>query len=120
MPSLNKVLLIGHLGGDPELRFTGEGKAVGNFSVATSYGRGDKKDTTWHRVIVWEKSAEFVKEYCHKGDAVFVEGRIQTRQYDDNEGVKRHVTEIVAFNVMKLAGDTKPTQKPDDDDDLPF
>jgi single-strand DNA-binding protein len=112
------------MGGDPEMRFTADGKAVANFSLATSYGKGDNKQTTWHRIIVWERSAEFVKEYCYKGNLIFVEGRIQTRQYDDKDGIKRHVTEIIASNVQKLIGENPlPTSRdaePDDQEDLPF
>ena len=120
MPSLNKVILIGYMGADPESKYTADGKAVANISVATSFGSKDNKKTEWHRIIMWEKTAEFIKEYCMKGDLVYVEGRIQYRSYDDKEGVKKYVTEIVASNVQKLGGTQAAKEEPPDQDELPF
>ena len=118
MPTLNKVMIMGHMGGDPEVRSTQDGKSVANISIATTFGTGDNKKTEWHKVIVWEKSAEFVKEYCRKGDLVFVDGRIQTRSYD-KDGQKVYVTEIVASNLLKLSGKSEGGAEKNTDD-CPF
>ena len=108
---VNKVFLIGNLGADPDLRYTPNGAAVASFSVATTEGRKDKdgnwKDhTEWHRVVTWNKLAETAGEYLKKGSQVYIEGRIQTRQWDDKEGVKRYTTEIVAQNLQILGRKT--------------
>lgn len=110
---INKVVLVGNLGADPETKFTTGGKAVAEISVATSFGSGDNAKTEWHKVICWEKTAEAVGKYLKKGRQVYVEGRLQTRTYDDKEGVKRYVTEIVANEVKFLGG--KPEAE-----DMPF
>lgn len=105
--SLNKAMIIGNLGGDPELRFTASQTPVASFNVATTDVRvnGDQKTeyTEWHRIVVWGKQAENCKKYLSKGSSVFVEGRIQTRSWDDKDGVKRYSTEIVAQNVRFLS-----------------
>lgn len=98
---MNSVHLVGHLGADPELRFTPAGKAVANIRVATNEG---KDQTEWHHVVCWEKTAELVGEFCRKGKLVGVQGRLQTREYTDKEGVKRWATEIVANRVEFLGG----------------
>ena len=108
---VNKVFLIGNLGADPDLRYTPNGAAVASFSVATTEGRKDKdgnwKDhTEWHRVVTWNKLAETAGEYLKKGSQVYIEGRIQTREWDDKEGVKRYTTEIVAQNLQILGRKT--------------
>ena len=107
--SLNKVMLIGNLGKDPELRFTPSGRAVARFSVATSDQwtdqQGQKQERTeWHNVVVWGKQAETCGQYLSKGRQVFIEGSVRSRQYDDKEGQKRYITEIVAQRVQFLGG----------------
>lgn len=107
MSSVNSVVLIGNMGGDPELKYTPSGKAVANFSLATSMGK--ESPTQWHRVTVWEKGAESVAKYTKKGSQVCVEGRIEYRKYDDKDGVTRYTTDIVANRVTFLGS------KPDAD-----
>jgi single-strand DNA-binding protein len=102
--SLNKAMLIGRLGKDPELRYTKSGSAVANFTMATdeSYkdSQGNKQEKTeWHSVVAWGKLAEFVQNYLKKGREVYVEGRIQTRDYTDKENIKRYKTEINARDI---------------------
>lgn len=109
MASLNKVMLIGNLGKDPEVRFTAGGQAVANFSIATTEnwkGKDGQKEekTEWHNIVVWGKLAELCREYLHKGRSVHVEGRLQTRSWDDKEGKKRYTTEVVAQNIIFLGG----------------
>jgi len=106
---VNKVILVGHLGGDPEVRYTASGSAVANFTLATSESFNDKtgerqERTEWHRIVAWGKIAELCGEYLHKGRQAYVEGRLQTRQWDDKEGNKRYTTEIVAQTVQFLGG----------------
>jgi single-strand DNA-binding protein len=107
MAGINKVILIGNLGKDPELRHTPQGQAVANFSLATSESWTDKngqkqEKTEWHKVVVWGKPAELVAKYLSKGRKAYVEGRLQTRAWDDKEGQKRYTTEIVATSVQFL------------------
>src|SRR5260370_5282219 len=106
---VNRVTLVGRLGRDTETKFTGAGQAVANFSIATDETYKDKtgarqKRTEWHRIVVWGKQAEIAQQYLHKGSLIFVEGRIQTRQWDDREGQKRTTMEIVANNFRMLGG----------------
>ena len=107
---LNKALIIGNLGSDPELRVTPSGQAVCNLSIATNRAwvnkQGEKQERTdWHRVVVWGKQAELCKEYLSKGRQVYIEGRMETRSFDDKDtGKKRYVTEIVAESVQFLGG----------------
>jgi single-strand DNA-binding protein len=142
--SLNKVMLIGNLGKDPELRFTPSGRAVARFSLATSEQwtdqQGQKQDRTeWHNVVVWGKQAETCGQYLSKGRQVFIEGSIRSRQYDDKEGQKRYITEVIAQRVQFLGGgrgdgagrgapagaagggseDAPPSPMPEDED-IPF
>jgi single-strand DNA-binding protein len=107
MASINKVILIGNLGRDPELRYTPGGMAVANLNLATSEAwtdkSGEKKERTeWHRVVVWGKQAEIVNNYLSKGRQVYVEGSLQTRSWDDKQGNKRYTTEIRAMRVLML------------------
>jgi single-strand DNA-binding protein len=107
--SVNKVILVGRLGRDPETRFTGGGQAVANFSVATDETYKDKngerqKRTEWHKIVVWGKQAEIAQQYLKKGSLIFVEGRIQSREWQDKEGQKRTSFEIVATNFRMLGG----------------
>jgi len=105
--SVNKVILIGRLGKDPEMRFTPSGKAVTNFTIATNEywmdQSGEKQERTeWHRIVTWGKLAENSAKLLAKGKHVYVEGRIQTRSWDDKDGNKRYTTEIVANNMQIL------------------
>ena len=133
--SVNKVIIVGHVGGDPEPRYTPSGTAVVNISVATNEVRRDSegnelKSTEWHRVVLWSKQAEFVGNYVKKGQLVYVEGRLQTRTWEDRNKIERRTTEIVADNITLLgpsrstdfpATDTPSiSEEPPDDDDIPF
>jgi single-strand DNA-binding protein len=109
MAGVNKVILIGNLGRDPELRYTASGTAVANFTLATSEnirtkdgGREDR--TEWHRIVAWARTAELCAQYLSKGRSVYIEGRLQTREWEDKEGQKRRTTEIVANTVQFLGG----------------
>ncbi len=133
MASVNKVILVGNLGRDPELRFTGNGNPVANFTIATSSSwtgkDGQKQERTeWHRIVVWGKQAEICGQYLVKGKQVFIEGSLQTRSWDDRDGNKRYTTEVRAMRVLMLG---KPEGKPQtepappadpdfSDDDIPF
>jgi single-strand DNA-binding protein len=107
--SVNKVILVGRLGRDPETRYTAGGQAVANFSVATDESYKDRngerqKRTEWHKIVVWGKQAEIAQQYLKKGSLVFIEGRIQSREWQDKEGQKRTSFEIVANNFRMLGG----------------
>jgi single-strand DNA-binding protein len=107
MASVNKVILLGNLGRDPEVRFTQGGTPVANFTMATtdrwSDPSGEKKEKTeWHRIVVWGKQAEIAGEYLRKGRPVFVEGSLQTREWTDREGNKRYTTEVRAQRLQLL------------------
>ncbi len=112
MAGVNKVILIGNLGRDPEVRYTPSGQAVANFTVATNEAWTDKSGqkqerTEWHRVVVWGKTAENCGEYLSKGRQVYIEGRLQTREWTNKEGAKQYTTEVVANpvgGVVFLAG----------------
>ncbi len=104
--SLNKVILIGHVGKDPELRYTQSGAPVASFSVATNEtwttdGQKNEK-TEWHRIVAWRRLAEICGEYLTKGKLVYIEGRLQTREWEDKEGNKRWTTEITARDMQML------------------
>ena len=137
--SLNKVILIGNLGQDPEARFTPQGTAVTSLSVATNESwkdqSGEKQDRTeWHRVVMYGRMAETASEYMKKGQMVYVEGRLHTREWEDKNQIKRRTTEISCDNFTMLgkrsdntgsdrvAPDAAPNPKSDSssDDDLPF
>ena len=106
---LNKVMLIGRLGADPEIRYTADSKAIANANVATTDSWRDKvsgeqqERTEWHRVVFFNRLAEIVEQYLHKGSQVYIEGRLQTRKWQDREGNDRYTTEIVA-NDMQMLG----------------
>jgi single-strand DNA-binding protein len=107
--SVNKAILVGNLGKDPEVRFTGSGKAVCKFPIATSTTWNDaegarQERTEWHNIIVWGKQGETCGKFLSKGRQVFVEGEIRSRSYDDKDGNKRYITEIVAQSVRFLGG----------------
>ncbi len=104
---VNKVILVGNLGANPEMRFTQGGQAVANLRLATTERWTDRngqkqEQTEWHRVVVWGKQAEICGQYLTKGRQIYVEGRIRTRQWQDQQGQKRYTTEIVAQNVQML------------------
>lgn len=105
--TLNKVMIIGHVGKDPEMRYTPNGTAVASFSVATNWRRRSpegetKEETEWFNVVAWNRQAEFASQYIQKGRLVYVEGRLQTRSWEGQDGQKRYRTEIVANNLQLL------------------
>ena len=140
--SVNIAIVVGNLGKDPEVRFTQSGRAVANFSVATSESwtgqdGNPQERTEWHNIVVWGKQAESCGQYLSKGRQVFVQGRIQNRSYEDKTGNTRYITEIIAQRVQFLggAGGARASQEPQDqgfgdpspslqspsiDDDIPF
>ena len=140
--TVNKVILIGRLGRDPEIRYTPSGQAMAKFSLATDENRKDRDgnwqtETTWHNVVLWAQSAERAGENLKKGHLVFVEGRIRNRSWDDPEsGQKKYMTEIIGDRYKSLetrgaseqsagydeSSSSQPTQsqQPQEDDDLPF
>jgi len=141
MASLNKVILIGNLGRDPEVRYTTGGSPVANFTMATTEqwndaSTGEKKERTeWHRIVVWGKQAEIAGEYLRKGKQIYVEGSLQTREWTDRDGNKRYTTEVKAqrFLMLGRAGDSPArVQEPQEagavadpgggyaEDDIPF
>ncbi len=100
---VNKVILVGHLGRDPEVRTTQSGMTVANFTLATTEKFKNEEKTEWHRIVTFGKLAEICGQYLTKGKLVFIEGRLQTKDWEDKEGVKRSTTEVVA-NEMKMLG----------------
>ena len=139
MAGVNKVILIGHLGADPEIRYTADGTAVATFRLATTRRwtnkEGERVDQTeWHRIVAWRRLGEICAQYLSKGKQVYIEGRLQTRSWEDRDGNKRWTTEIIAENMQMLgkAGDVMdvPSEAPaaqedlvDEtplDDDIPF
>jgi single-strand DNA-binding protein len=139
MASVNKAILIGNLGKDPEARVTPGGQAVTSFSLATTDKYKDKSGiqqsrTEWHNIVCWNRLAEIARDYLKKGNPVYIEGNIRYRSYDDKEGIKRYRTEIFAQRLQLLGGrpsgggevvppDSSEIPEPQtsvDDDDLPF
>ena len=125
MSSLNKAALIGHLGRDPETRHLDSGTVVCNFSIATNEKYGDSESTSWHRIVAFGKLAEICQKYLTKGKAIYIEGRIQYREWEDKDGNKRTTTEIVARDMVMLGGGDPRPQQPAasmdiKDDDIPF
>ncbi len=144
MAGINKAILIGNLGRDPELRYTQNGQAVANFTLATTESWTDKASgqkqerTEWHRIVAWGRTGELCAQYLAKGRTVYIEGRIQTREWEDKEGQKRWTTEVNAQTVQFLGGprgadddaDAESTPAdtsappastaPSPDDDIPF
>jgi len=133
--SLNKVLLIGHLGKDPEVSYTASGVAVAKYSIATNERWKDQDGNTqerteWHNIVAWRKLAEICGQYLKKGSKVYLEGRLQTRSWDDkNTGVKRYTTEIIADDLIMLdskggsmedTGRTAEEPATPEKEDLPF
>ena len=140
MAGVNRVIVIGRLGRDPEVRYTTNGAAVANFPVATSdewkdKETGEKRERTeWHRIVAWRRLGEICGEYLRKGSQVFIEGKVQTRAWEDKDGNKRYTTEIIAQNMQMLdsagrqaqgesADDRFPEDEPlpgTEDDEIPF
>ena len=138
MASINKVILIGNLGRDPEVRFTQGGAAIANLNLATNEVWNDRNGqrqerTEWHRVVVFGKQAEIAREYLTKGRQIYVEGSLQTRQWEDKEGQKRYTTEVRCQRFVMLGGrgeaaagggTTAEAELPEDstytDEDIPF
>lgn len=126
MAGVNKVFLVGALGADPEMKYTNSGTPICNFRIATSERYKDrdgnqKEKTEWHRVVAWSKLAEICGQYLAKGRQVYVEGSLSTRSWDDQDGNKRYMTEIVAREVQFLGGNAG--QRSDNapvDDSIPF
>lgn len=120
--SINKVMLFGRLGQDPELKYTPAGAPVCNFSVATSESWTDKngqkqEKTEWHRIVVWGKLAELCNQYLAKGRQAIIEGKLQTRSWDDKDGNKRYVTEILANSVQFVGGEPRGSNNNSDASD---
>jgi len=126
MSGVNKVILLGRLGKDPESSATGTGTAISNFTIATSETYKDKEGvkqekTEWHKIVVFGKLAEICNEYLHTGKQVYLEGKIQTRSWEDKEGNKRYTTEIVCFQMQMLGNrEDSGDAKPEGEDDLPY
>ncbi len=113
--SLNKVMLIGNVGKDPDVNFTGSGIPVAQFRLATTESRKDKEGqyqehTEWHTIIAWRGLAEIIQRLVHRGSRVYIEGRLQTRIFEDQSGVKKYFTEVVADNMLLLDG-RRPDEK---------
>lgn len=142
---VNKVILVGNLGNDPEVRFMTNGKAVANISIATSESwkdqQGQKQEKTeWHRLTMYDKLAEIIGEYVKKGDKIYIEGKLQTRKWQNKDGVDMYTTEVVCDQMQMLGGNGNPQPQqnkpapqqnsnpapqnkqvePDFDDDIPF
>ena len=126
--NVNKVMLVGRVGSDPDIKDVRGDLKICNISLATSSGYGDKESTDWHRVTFFGKTAETVKEYVVKGQEIYVEGRIQYRKYTDKQGVEKYSTDIIA-NQMQLGQKAKgsapassytPATPPKEDGDIPF
>lgn len=125
MAGVNKVILIGRLGKDPDVRYTPSGQAVANFTMATSENwtgkDGQKQERTeWHRIVVWGRLAELCKDYLKKGRQVYIDGKLQTRSWDDKEGKKMYTTEIVANTVQFLGSNQDKTTGVTDNDGVEY
>lgn len=136
MASVNRVILIGNLGKDPDLRYTPSGQPVATFPIATSEKWKDKdgqlqQKTNWHNIVAWGRQAEICKEYLKKGSPIYIEGRIQSRSYDDKDGNRRYITEIITTRIQMLgrkgeepSAEQLPEQETETEgiegDDIPF
>jgi len=124
MASVNKVIMVGNLGRDPEVRYLPSGDAIANIAVATSFKSKDKntgeqkEHTEWHRISFFGRLAEIVGQYLKKGSSIYVEGRLQTRKYTDKDGVEKYATDIIA-ETMQMLGTANGTQHADDDEGQP-
>ncbi len=118
MASINKAIILGNLGADPEVRYTQTNTAIANFNVATTERYRDsngemKENTEWHRIVAWGRLAEIAQQYLRKGSPVFIEGTIQTRQWEDKDGQKRYTTEIKALTLQLLGSKSSETTMDD-------
>ena len=132
MAGINKVILIGHLGADPELRYTPNGTPVANFRIATTERwtnkQGERTESTeWHRIVAWGKLGEFCGQYLNKGKQIYIEGRLRTRSWEDRDGKKQWTTEIIAQRLQLLGKPEKPSEEevpvPEEapfEEDIPF
>ena len=130
MASLNKVMLIGNLGQDPEVNYTAAGQTVARFTIATTERfknkAGEQEDRTeWHKIVAWGKLAEIVRDYVEKGKSVYIEGKLQTRKWQSNSGVEKYTTEIIADKLQMLSParqqqSSSTYEPPVEDDDVPF
>ncbi len=131
MAGVNKVILVGNLGKDPEVRYLDSGVAVANFSLATTENYKNKEgervsQTEWHNIVLWRGLAEVAEKYLKKGSSVYIEGKIRTRKWEDKEGNNRYSTEILGDNMTMLGSKPASEEKdkndshPDLEDDLPF
>ncbi len=138
MAGINKVILIGNLGADPDVRYTPSGKAVANFRIATSEqwtnkDGGKEERTEWHKIVAWGRLGEICGEYLRKGKQVYIEGRLQTKMWEDRDGNKRYTTEVVAqgMQMLGVAGKAGKTESTDErfpmeepvtvpEDEIPF
>jgi len=133
MAGVNKVILVGNLGQDPEVRYLDSGVAVANFSLATTENYKNKQgervsQTEWHNIVLWRGLAEVAEKYLKKGSSIYVEGKIRNRKWEDKEGNTRYNTEILADNMTMLGGrpiqekdpSSEPVQSSEKEDDLPF
>ena len=121
--NVNKVMLVGRVGGDPQTRETGKGETVANISLATNSGYGDNEKTDWHRVKFFGKIADTVSEYVKKGQELYVEGRISYSKYTDKSGVEKYSTDIIAYSMqMGQKGNSSAStgSSTSDDESLPF
>ena len=136
MAGINKVILVGNLGKDPEVKYLDNGVAVANFSLATTENYKNKQgervsQTEWHNIVLWRGLAEVAEKYLKKGGSVYIEGKIRTRKWEDKEGITRYSTEILGDNMTMLGGKAPSESTPNNDvshkieekdieDDLPF
>ena len=136
MAGVNKVILVGNLGNDPEVKYLDNGVVVANFSLATTENYKNKEgervsQTEWHNIVLWRGLAEVAEKYLKKGSSVYIEGKIKTRKWEDKEGVTRYSTEILGDNMTMLGGrpspsplvdktEAAPESQDDPKDDLPF
>ena len=132
MSGVNKVILVGNLGKDPEVKYLDSGIAVANFSLATTENYKNKEgervsQTEWHNIVLWRGLAEVAEKYLKKGSSIYIEGRIRTRKWEDDDGKTRYNTEILGVNMTMLGGKPQPenknedlTSSENDEDDLPF
>ena len=127
MSSVNKVVLIGRVGKDPEIKSAPSGMNIANLSLATTQKKKGEEDTQWHRVVFFDKLADIVSQYVTKGSLIYVEGMIKYGKYIDKQGNEKHTVDIVASNMTMLGGRNEqsapkpaPKAEPEDDQDIPF
>lgn len=119
MSGINKVIIVGRLGQEPEIRFTAAGNPVANMSVATSKKYKGEEETEWHRIVCFGKLAEVIQQYVHKGDLVGFDGELKTRKWQDQQGHDRYSTEIIAWKMDMLGSKNRSDQPPPQGEDKP-